>query len=116
MDMRAVTEWMMATRFSLLLQDWAIWLSPLCEILHFVGLSLLMGAAFFIDLRLLGVIRGISVAATLEFAPWAMVGFAINLVTGLLFIWIDPSLYLCERHLVGEGILSRGRRRQRGGV
>jgi hypothetical protein len=94
MDMRAVIDWMAATRFSLLLQDWAIWLSPICEILHFVGLSLLIGSAGFLDLRLMGIIRGVSVAAALEFAPWAMVGFAINLVTGVLFIWIDPSLYL----------------------
>lgn len=94
MDMRAVIEWMMATRFSLLLQDWSVWLSPLCEILHFVGLSLLLGAAGFLDLRLLGVFRGVPVASALEFAPWAMVGFALNFVTGVLFIWIDPSLYL----------------------
>lgn len=94
MDMRTVIEWMSATGFSRLLQDWAIWLSPLCEILHFIGLSLLLGAAGFLDLRLLGVIRGVSVASALEFAPWAMLGFVINAVTGVLFIWIDPSLYL----------------------
>jgi hypothetical protein len=94
MDMRAVIEWIMATRLSLQLQDWAIWLSPLCEILHFLGLSMLIGAAGFIDLRLLGFMRGVPVAAALEFAPWAMAGFAVNLVTGVLFILIDPSLYL----------------------
>jgi hypothetical protein len=94
MDIGAVIQWMKATAFSQLLQDWSIWLSPLCEILHFVGLSLLVGAAGFLDLRLLGVIRGVSVAAALEFAPWAMAGFALNAVTGVLFIWIDPSLYL----------------------
>jgi hypothetical protein len=94
MDMRPVIEWMAATQFSLLLQDWAIWLSPLCEILHFIGLSLLIGAAGFLDLRLLGVIRGIPVIAALEFAPWAMAGFVTNAITGFLFIWIDPSLYL----------------------
>lgn len=92
--MRAVIDWIMATRLSLQLQDAAPWLSPLCEILHFIGLTLLMGSAGFIDLRLLGLIRGISVKAVLSFAPVAMVGFAINLTTGLLFIGIDPSLYL----------------------
>lgn len=92
--MRVVIEWMKHTPFSLVLQDWSVWLSPLCEILHFIGLSLLMGAAGFLDLRLLGLMRAVPVAAALEFAPWAMAGFAINLVTGVLFIWIDPSLYL----------------------
>jgi hypothetical protein len=94
MDMRAVIQWIAATPVSLLLQDWATWLSPLCEILHFLGLSLLVGSAGVIDLRLLGRLRGLPVAAALEFAPWAMAGFALNAITGLLFIGIDPSLYL----------------------
>lgn len=94
MDMRVVIEWMNATGFARLVQDWSIWLSPLLEIVHFVGLSLLMGSAGFLDLRLLGVIRAIPVASALEFAPWAMVGFAMNAVSGVLFLWIDPSLYL----------------------
>ena len=94
MDMRVVIEWIATTRLSLLLQDWAIWLSPLSEILHFIGLSILMGAAGFLDLRLLGFLRAVPVASALEFAPWAMVGFAINAVTGVIFIFIDPSLYL----------------------
>ena len=96
MNIHAVIEWMMATRFSILLQDWAIWLSPLCEIVHFVGLTILMGAAGFLDLRLLGFMKSVPVSAALEFAPWAKLGFAMNLVSGLLFIGIDPSLYLAS--------------------
>jgi hypothetical protein len=94
MDMQAVIEWMMATRFSLLLQDWSVWLSPLCEIVHFVGLTILIGAAGVLDLRLLGLMRRVSVATAMQFVPWAMLGFGLNLVSGMLFIWIDPSLYL----------------------
>lgn len=94
MDMRTVMSWIQATDLALLLQDWSPWLSPLCEILHFVGLSLLMGAAGFIDLRLLGFLRSVPVASALEFAPFAMAGFGLNAVTGLAFIWIDPTLYL----------------------
>jgi hypothetical protein len=93
-EMKSVIEWIAATSLSAQLADWSIWLSPVCEILHFVGLSLLIGAAGFLDLRLLGVIRGVPVASALEFAPWAMVGFGLNAVTGVLFILIDPKLYL----------------------
>ena len=35
------------------------WMWPTCETLHFVGLSLLMGVVFLIDLRMLGVIRNV---------------------------------------------------------
>ena len=94
MDMHAVIEWVRQTQISLLMQDWAIWLSPVLEIFHFIGLSILIGAAGFMDVRLIGFLRGVPVASALQFAPVAMVGFAINLVTGIAFILVDPSLYL----------------------
>ena len=94
MTMHTVITWIAATPVSRLLQDWSIWLSPLCEIVHFIGLATLIGAAGFVDLRLLGVMRSIPVATAMEFVPWAMAGFFMNLVSGLLFIGIDPSLYL----------------------
>src|ERR1700721_3524791 len=34
------------------------WMWPTCETLHFVGLSLLCGVVFLVDLRVLGVVRG----------------------------------------------------------
>ena len=94
MDANAISDWIITTRVSLQLQDWAIWLSPLAEILHFIGLTLLIGTAGFLDLRLLGFLRAAPVAAALEFAPWAMAGLAVNAITGVIFILIDPSLYL----------------------
>jgi hypothetical protein len=92
--MHAVITWIAGTRLSLLLADWSIWLSPLCEIVHFIGLTILIGAAGVVDLRLLGRLRRVPVAAAMEFVPWAKAGFLMNLVSGLLFIGIDPSLYL----------------------
>lgn len=92
--MHGVITWIAATQVSLVLQDWSIWLSPVCEIVHFIGLTLLIGAAGVVDLRLLGLMRGIPVATAMEFVPWAIAGFVMNLVSGLLFIGIDPSLYL----------------------
>ena len=94
MDMHAVIEWVRQTPISLLLQDWATWLSPVLEILHFIGLSVLIGAAGLMDVRLMGFLRGVPVASAMQFAPVAMVGFAINLVTGVAFVLVDPSLYL----------------------
>lgn len=69
------------------------WLWPLLEILHFFGLSLLLGALLVIDLRMIGFFRGIDIRATHALLPWVFVGFAVNLVTGVLFIFGDPLRY-----------------------
>ena len=63
------------------------------EILHFIGLSLLLGALLVIDLRMIGFFRSIDIRATHALLPWVFVGFALNLVTGILFIFGDPLRY-----------------------
>lgn len=82
-----------STRMSQLFRDQVGWLWPLCESLHFLGLSLLIGAAGFFDLRLLGFMKGVSLRSAKRFIPWAMVGFAINLLTGLIFFISQPQQY-----------------------
>lgn len=69
------------------------WAFPICEALHFVGLCLLIGSLAVIDLRLLGFARGISIQVIHQLLPWAWIGFAINLITGTLFVFTDPSFY-----------------------
>ena len=62
-----------------------VWLFPMAEILHFMGLSLLIGSLLVVDCRLLGIVRGFPVAAVYRFLPLALAGFGINLVTGIMF-------------------------------
>lgn len=69
------------------------WVWPTMEIIHFVGLSLLLGALLVIDLRLLGFFRGINVHAIHSLLPWVLVGFLLNLITGVLFFFGDPFRY-----------------------
>ncbi|HYL83675.1 MAG TPA: DUF6644 family protein [Candidatus Angelobacter sp.] len=52
--------------------------------LHFIGLVLLMGTVGMLDLRLLGFAKQIPIGALHRLLPWAMVGFGLNLVTGVL--------------------------------
>ena len=52
--------------------------------LHFVGLALLMGVVGILDLRILGFAKQIPIHSLHRLLPWAMVGFGINLVTGVL--------------------------------
>ena len=68
-------------------------LFAISESLHFVGLSLLLGSLLVVDLRVLGVIRGVSYASVMVFIWLAVVGFAINVATGAIFIATEPSLY-----------------------
>lgn len=70
------------------------WLWPACESLHFLGLCVLIGGAGLLDLRLMGWFRGVAIRDVKAFMPWALAGFLVNLVTGLLFLIMQPHLYL----------------------
>jgi uncharacterized membrane protein len=69
------------------------WMWPTCETLHFVGLSLLLGVVLLVDLRVLGVIRGVSFQSLHRLLPWAALGFAVNIGTGMLFFVGIPGQY-----------------------
>ncbi len=77
------------------------WAWPLNEIVHFAGIILLVGIVGVYDLRLLGVARQIPVAALSRLLPWAVFGFVITTITGLMFttgiyanIRIEPGTVL----------------------
>jgi uncharacterized membrane protein len=61
------------------------WMWPTCETLHFIGLSLLFGIVFLFNLRMLGVMKNVSFAALHRLLPWGILGFGVNLLTGMLF-------------------------------
>ena len=52
--------------------------------MHFVGLALLIGTVGILDLRVLGFAKQIPIDPLHRLIPWAMAGFGINLVTGIL--------------------------------
>jgi len=70
------------------------WMWPTCETLHFVGLSLLCGVGFLVDLRVLGVMKGVSFASLHRLLPWAALGFGMNIGTGMLFFVGIPGQYI----------------------
>lgn len=61
--------------------------------LHFIGLALLIGVVGVLNVRLLGLLKGLPVAPLHRLMPWAMAGFGINLVTGLLAYIGMPGYY-----------------------
>jgi hypothetical protein len=52
--------------------------------MHFVGLVLLIGTVGILDLRMLGFAKQIPIGALHRLLPWAMAGFGLNLVTGVM--------------------------------
>jgi len=69
------------------------WMWPSLESLHFVGLSLLMGPILALNLRVLGFMKQVSVDAIDLLIPWAVLGFGLNIVTGMLFFIAVPDQY-----------------------
>lgn len=70
------------------------WAWPICETLHFLGLSMLIGAVGIFDLRLLGAAKRIPIAALHRVIPWGVSGYILNLLTGLTFLTTEPDQYI----------------------
>jgi hypothetical protein len=70
------------------------WAWPIAESFHFLGLCLLIGCVGTFDLRLLGVARRVPIAAVHRFIPWGLLGFAINICSGLMFLLTEPDQYI----------------------
>ncbi len=92
MSINDILSWMEGSALGQMMRD-SSWMFPAAEILHFFGLSLLIGSLMVVDLRLLGVIRDMSYQAIYRFLPISLIGFAINLFTGTLFCFTDPFRY-----------------------
>ena len=61
--------------------------------LHFIGLVMIIGAVGALDLRMLGFAKEFPIASMHRFVPWALAGFAINVVTGILAFIGMPDFY-----------------------
>ena len=70
------------------------WGWPFAESVHFLGLSMLVGCVGVFDLRLLGVGKRIPIAALHKLIPWGLLGFAINVSTGSMFLLTEPDQYI----------------------
>ena len=84
----------LARSLGLFVQDTA-WVWPACETLHFVGLCLLFGVVMTVNLRVLGVGKTmLSFAAVYQLLPLGMLGFGLNLITGMIFLVATPQQYV----------------------
>lgn len=70
------------------------WTWPAVESVHFLGLTLLFGSIAAWDCRLLGVGRGVPIGAFHRLIPFAVLGFAINVTSGIGFLMAAPDQYI----------------------
>jgi hypothetical protein len=90
--MDAFVEWLRATPLSQAIV-YKIWIWPLCETLHFIGLALVIGIAGFFDVRLMGFFEQVSIDDARQLMPLAVIGFLLNLTTGVIFLIGHPEQY-----------------------
>ena len=70
------------------------WGWPLVESIHFIGLCMLIGCIGVFDLRMLGLGKGIPLAALHKLVPIGVLGFLLNVTSGTLFFVTAPDQYL----------------------
>ena len=88
------------------MRQW-LWLYPATEIVHIIGIVLLVGAAAMFDLRLLGFSRGLPVRGMAwHLLPWAWVGLGLVLVSGLSMFaahateWVTSNVFRTKALLI----------------
>src|SRR5262245_64272739 len=62
----------------------SVWAQPTVMTLHTMGMSLLVGASWVLDLRLLGISRSVPLASYRWVFRVVAIAFTVNLVTGIL--------------------------------
>ena len=91
-----MSETFLALLESSLVGQWAretSWLFISAETLHFMGLSILLGALAVFDARIFGLVRQAPGDRLLGLIPLALFGFLINLVSGVVMFASDPFRY-----------------------
>ena len=84
-------QWLADTQFSTTMRD-SLWAEPLVETIHVLTLTLFLGFAVLLDLRLLGVVLRRRPASEVlrQINPWLIAGFIVMIISGVLLFCGDP--------------------------
>ncbi|SDD84232.1 hypothetical protein SAMN04487996_102321 [Dyadobacter soli] len=93
-------EWLEKSSWAVGIRQ-SLWLYPALEIVHILGIVLLVGAAFLFDLRLLGFSRAMPVTLlSKHLLPWSQRGLILIIPSGILLfitnaqaLGIDPVFW-----------------------
>jgi hypothetical protein len=87
--------WLEQSALGELMRTSSLWTYPIVNLLHIFGIAALFGGALVIDLRLLGLWRGISLSAVSATAvPISKTGFAVAAATGVGLLAANASEYI----------------------
>jgi hypothetical protein len=89
----SLSAWLKSTSLSSAIVHYP-WIWPTAETLHFMGLALLVGSVALLDLRMLGLAKRIPIRPLHLLLGWGILGFIINVLTGLVFFIGAPSQYV----------------------
>jgi len=76
-----MVQWVGHSHLAIYLRD-IPWVWPLCETIHFIGMALLIGIVGLLDLRMVGLFKGLPVGPLERLIPWGILGFAIKHTIG----------------------------------
>ena len=90
--MKEFAEWLSTTAPSVFIQTNNGWVVPGLQSIHIVGIALILGAIFMIDLRILGLAgRDQTLSETTSrFGPWLTGALCLLLATGILQVIGEP--------------------------
>src|SRR5580692_5386510 len=89
--MLSICQWIHQTTLSVSIRE-SIWVYPILDVLHCVGILLVAGTIVVVDLRLLGLgLRRLTISSVVsQVVPWTLAGFAFMAATGSLLAWSEP--------------------------
>lgn len=89
--MHAWLDWLENTALAMAIRQ-SLWLYPGLEVVHILGIVLLVGAAFMFDLRLLGFSKNLSVGGLARhLLPWSQRGLMLVVPSGLLLFMTNAK-------------------------
>ena len=90
--MKQFAEWLSTTFLSVFIQKHNSWVIPAIQSIHIVGIGVVLGSVFMIDLRVLG-LAGMDQTLrqiTTRFGPWLTAALCVLLATGALMVIGEP--------------------------
>ncbi len=88
-------EWLENTSLAILIRQ-SLWLYPALEVIHIIGIVLLVGAAFMFDFRLLGYSKNLPVTGLSQhLLPWSKKGLLLIVPSGIM-------LFMTNAVVLGE--------------
>jgi uncharacterized membrane protein len=76
------------------------WVWPASETLHFIGMMMLFGVALAVTMRMLGMMKSVPFSALHRLLPLGILGFIVNVVTGMVFFIASPEMYVLNMGFV----------------